>query len=145
MSTTIRKGKPMQDIFQSVIDDIHDKLESDIYGIDTYGCDLHHELCNMDYFIIGTYKAKQFLGEHVFDAIEMIKDYEQSNFGEVTTDLSEPERVVNMLYYIIGEHVLAKSEHLQSKWDVRLTGDDLTKIAEDLECLSASNLYREAA
>ena len=29
----------MQDIFQSVIDDIHDKLESDNYGIDTYGWD----------------------------------------------------------------------------------------------------------
>ena len=130
----------MQDIFQSVIDDIHDKLDDKV-GLDAYGCDLHHELCNTDYFIIGTYQAKEFLGGHVFDAIEMVKDYEQSNFGEVSTDLSEPERVVNVLAYIIGEHVLAKSEHLQSKWDVRLTGDDLTKIAEDLECLSASNLY----
>lgn len=134
----------MQDIFQNVIDDIHDKL-NDKVGLDVYGSDLHHELCNMDYFIIGTYQAKQFLGEHVFDAIEMVKDYEQSNFGEVSTDLSEPERVVNMLAYIIGEYVLAESEHLQDKWDERLTGDDLTKIAEDLECLCAAKLYREAA
>ena len=135
----------MKDIFQSVIDDILDKLESDNYGIDTYGSELHHELCNTDLFIIGAYQAKEFLGGYVFDAIEMVKDYEQSNFGEVSTDLSEPERVVNMLAYIIGEHVLAESDHLQDKWDERLTGDDLIKIAEDLECLSASKLYEKAA
>ena len=135
----------MKDIFQSVLDDILDKLESDNYGIDTYGCDLHNELCNTDYFIIGTYQAKEFLGGHVFDAIEMVKDYEQFNFGEVSTDLSEPERVVNMLAYIIGEYVLAESDHLQNKWDDKLTGDDLTKIAKDLECLSASKLYEKAA
>lgn len=134
----------MQDIFQSVIDDIHDKLNDNV-GLDDYGCDLHNELCNTDYFIIGRYQAKQFLGEHVFDAIEMIKDYEQSNFWSVSTDFSEPERVVNMLAYIIGEHVLAESGHLQNKWDVCLTADDLTKIAEDLECLSASKLYEKAA
>ncbi len=28
------------------------------------------------------------------------------NYGEVTTDLSEPERVVNMYVYIIGEEIL---------------------------------------
>lgn len=134
----------MQDIFQSVIDDIHSKLE-DNYGIDTYGCDLHNELCNTDYFIIGTYQAKQCLGDDAFEAIEMVKDYEQFNFGEVTTDLSEPERVVNMLAYIIGEYVLAKSEHLQDKWDVCLDSDDLTKIAEEIACINSTKLYREAA
>jgi len=35
----------MQDIFQSVIDDIHDKLNDDV-GLDDYGCDLHNELCH---------------------------------------------------------------------------------------------------
>jgi hypothetical protein len=134
----------MEDIFQSVIDDIHDKLDDKV-GLDAYGCDLHNELCNTDYFIIGTYQAKEFLGGHVFDAIEMVKDYEQSNFGEVTTDLSEPERVVNMLAYIIGEHVLAESEHLQNKWDVCLDSDDLTKIAEEIACINSAKLYREAA
>ena len=134
----------MEDIFQSVLDGILDKL-NDKVGLDVYGCDLPHELCNMDYFIIGTYQAKQCLGDDAFEAIGMVKDYEQSNFGEVSTDLSEPERVVNMLAYIIGEYVLAESDHLQDKWDVYLTADDLTKIAEDLECLSASKLYEKAA
>ena len=35
-----------------------------------------------------------------------IKDYEQSNFGQVTTDFSDPEKVVNMYVYIIGEDIV---------------------------------------
>lgn len=70
--------------------------------------DLHHEIFNTDYYIIGTYKAKQWLGADAFDAIAMIKDYEMDNFGEVYTDLSNPEQVVNMAVYIIGEEIVAK-------------------------------------
>ena len=67
--------------------------------------DLHHHSFNTDYYIIGTYKAKQWLSDKVFDVIEFIKEYEQDNFGEVYTDLSNPEKVVNMYVYIIGEQI----------------------------------------
>ena len=70
--------------------------------------ELHHEIFNTDYYIIGTYKAKQWLGADAFDAIAMVKDYELDNFGEVYTDLSNPEQVVNMAVYIIGEEIVAK-------------------------------------
>ena len=101
-------------------------------GIDQYGCDLHHEIFNMDYFIIGSYRAKEFLGNEVFDAIEEIKNYEQENFGQVSTDLSDPEKVVNMLAYIIGEEMLNESNHLHEKWDEKLTTHDLAKIATEI-------------
>jgi len=39
--------------------------------------------------------------------VEVIKEYEQSNFGEVFTDFSEPEKVVNMYVYIIGEEIVS--------------------------------------
>ena len=68
--------------------------------------DLHHHAFNMDYYIIGTYKAKQWLGDHAFDVIAIIKDYEMDNFGELYTDLSNPEKVVNMYAYIVGELVV---------------------------------------
>jgi len=41
----------------------------------------------------------------VFEIIEFIKEYEQDNFGEVYTDLSDPCKVVNMYVYIIGEEI----------------------------------------
>ena len=68
--------------------------------------DLHHEIFNTDYYIIGTYKAKQWLGDEVFNIIDFIKEYEQSLFGEVFTDFSDPERIVNMYVYIIGEEIV---------------------------------------
>jgi hypothetical protein len=46
------------------------------------------------------------MGDKVFDIIDAIKTYEQDNFGEVTTDLSDPEKLVNMYAYIVGEEVV---------------------------------------
>jgi 5-methylthioribose kinase len=68
--------------------------------------DLHHNVFNTDYYIIGTYQAKQWLGDMAFNVIEFIKEYEQFQFGEVFTDLSDPEKVVNMYAYIIGEEIV---------------------------------------
>jgi len=68
--------------------------------------DLHHEIFNTDYFIIGSYKAKQWMGDEAFNIIGFVKEYEDWNFGEVYTDLSDPEKVVNMYAYIIGEEIV---------------------------------------
>jgi hypothetical protein len=102
-----------------------------------YGCDLHNELFNTDYFIIGYYAAEQWLIANVgiFAAIEEVKQYEKDNFGEVSTDFSSSEKVVNMYAYIQGEQILWQSKTLQSKWDVRLTDKDIKKIASELKKL----------
>jgi hypothetical protein len=76
------------------------------YNPDNWREDLHFHLFNEDYYIIGTYKAKQWLGDFAFDAIETIREYEQDNFGEVSTDFSSPEKVVNMYTYIAGEELM---------------------------------------
>ena len=70
--------------------------------------DLHHRCFNTDYYIIGTYKAKQWCGDQVFNIINFIKEYENDNFGEVNTDFSDAEKVVNMYVYIIGEDIVSK-------------------------------------
>ena len=134
----------MDNIFQSVLDDICDKLENNV-GLDCFGSDLHHYLCNQDYFIIGSYSSKKFLGEHAFEAIEMVKNYEQSNFGEVTTDLSQPELVVNMVSYIVGEYILAESDYLQACQMKRLSEIDLQEILSDVGGINTLKLYNEAA
>ena len=68
--------------------------------------ELHHEIFNTDYYIIGRYQAKEWLGTDTFDCIGAIQEYEQGHFGYSVTDISEPERVVNMYVYIVGEEVL---------------------------------------
>ena len=76
--------------------------------------DLHYEIFNTDYYIIGTYKAKQWLGDKALDIIRFIKDYEMDNFGELFTDITEPEKIVNMYVYIIGEEIVNDFMNLDS-------------------------------
>ena len=71
---------------------------------------LHQWLFNQDYYIIGYYNATKWLGSDAFEAIGMIQEYEQDNFGEVNTDLSCSEKVANMTAYIIGEQLIHSDE-----------------------------------
>ena len=87
-------------------------------GYTGYYCELHNEVFNTDYYIIGTYQAKEALKEYdVFEAIEKVQTYEKDNFGEIYTDLSDPEKLINMLYYIIGEEVLFEMMDGIEVWD----------------------------
>ena len=78
--------------------------------------DLHNEVFNTDYYIIGRYEAKKWLGDQVFDIIGIIQEYEQDNFGEVTTELTEPEKVVNMYVYIVGEDLINEDPRFERDW-----------------------------
>lgn len=81
-------------------------IKDDIY-------DLHHYAFNSDYYIIGTYKATQWLGDEVFNIINFIKEYENDNFGEVYTDFSSPENIVNKYVCIIGESLVSELHNIK--------------------------------
>jgi len=86
--------------------------------------DLHHHAFNMDYFIIGYARAERWLGNQVFNVIETIREYEDMHFGEVTTDFSNSEKVVNMYAYIVGEEVV--QEWLENGRELELLSSDPT-------------------
>ena len=96
------KKKEIKKYFDDYIKENKEYLEESEYWKD----DLHHHAFNEDFYIIGTYQAKQWLGDMAFDVIEHIREYEEFNFGEVNTDFSSPEAVVNMYVYIIGEEIV---------------------------------------
>jgi len=103
----------MYELKQDVKEYIIQQLNDDV-GLNHHICDLHHYLLNQDYFIIGYYKAEQWLKkDSIFNAIETIKEYEESNFGELSTDLSSSESVANMLAYILGEQILYNNDTYQ--------------------------------
>ena len=103
----------MYELKQDVKEYIIQQLNDDV-GLDQHISDLHHYLLNQDYFIIGSWRAEQWLNkDSIFNAIETIKDYEQSNFGQVSTDLSSSESVANMLAYILGEEILYNNDTYQ--------------------------------
>lgn len=107
-----------EEMQKEAINDIIEALEN---GYDGYYCDLHNEVFNTDYYVIGTHKAKEILREYdVFNAIEFVQTYEKEQFGEVFTDLSDPEKLVNMVYYIIGDEVIGlmyEIEEFEDKWN----------------------------
>ena len=121
-------------LLEEIAEDTVSKLQDGI-GEDNYGCDLHNELWNTDYYIIGTYKAERWIKQHmsVFDAIGEVKHYEEEMFGEVQIAFQMPEKVANMLAYIYAEEVLGKSKYLNKKWDKRLDKEDINIIKEEIE------------
>ena len=101
----------MRTFYEEIKSDILNRLE-EYEG--TRADELHHNLYNVDYYIIGRYQAEQKLNESgVFNVIRKIQEYEEFNFGEVNTDLTEAEHVVNMLAYIVGEEILSKSKSFE--------------------------------
>ena len=102
-----------------------------------YYSDLHNETFNTDYYIIGTYEAKKALEQYgTFEAIRKIQEYENDNFGEVLTDLSDPEKIANMLYYIIGNEAINDlyeySETFSENENDSATVENSDKIIQDI-------------
>lgn len=119
------KERATEEIMQDVIDRISGYEGTPID-------ELHNELYNTGYYIIGYYQAEQWLGNDVFEAMRTIKDYEMEQFGEVNTDLSDSEKVVNMYVYIIGEEVLYSSPTFENNGGEELTEELIKEIIEEL-------------
>ena len=97
-------------IEKELISHIYENLKHYV-GIDVN--DIHHHLFGEDYYIIGYHNAEQWLLEHglsAFSAIAIVKEYEVENCGELYTDISDSEKVVNMIAYIYGEELLHRSD-----------------------------------
>jgi ATP-dependent protease Clp ATPase subunit len=102
----MNKYYKQKEIYDYAMQQLNELVEHDSDYLQKDITEIHHELFNTDYYIIGRYQAKQWLSDKVFDVINTIKEYENDNFGEVNTDFSEPEKVVNMYVYIVGEYIL---------------------------------------
>lgn len=134
MTNLLNKSEFELKTLKEIANDAIDKLKDGVAG-NCYGCDLHNSLFNQDYYIIGRYQAEKWLINNtgVFNGISIVQEYEKENFGEVNTDLSEAEKIVNMLVYIVGEEVLSISQTLHDNWDNKLTEDNINSIIQELE------------
>ena len=104
-------------------------------GTNPEASEVHHEIFNTDYFIIGYALAEDWLEKNVgsFQAIRVIQEYEKFQFGEIYTDLSSSEKVCNMYVYIQGEEILQESKTINQLWDRKLDDEDLQDIINELE------------
>ena len=125
----------LDNLTQEVKAELKEMIKDTLEYFDGNICDLHHEVFNTDYFIIGTYRAKEWLKANygVFEAIDTIQEYEDSQFGERYTDLSDPEKVCNMLVYILGEEILQDIKAVSDNWNEDMTDEIKQEILEELE------------
>lgn len=127
-------NKKYEEMKMEAIVDIMECLE-DYNG---YYCDLHNDVFNTDCYIIGTYQAKEALKEYdIFEAIRLVRDYEMERFGEIYTDLSEPEKIINMVYYIIGHEVIGEMieniPEFNDNWNNMADDETNKKIVEGMK------------
>ena len=124
MSYNMKHESMREEAIEAIIEALED-------GYSGYYCDLHNEVFNTDWYIIGTYEAKEALKEYdVFEAIELVQEFEEFHFGEVNTDLSNPEKLINMVYYIVGDGVICEMndiEEFSNNWNN--LSDDETNAA----------------
>jgi len=127
MSTNV-EIKTLEEIAQLAINILEEGYNGEV-------CELHNTAYNESYFIIGRYAAEQWLIKNggIFNAIDKIKEYEQENFGEVITDLSEPEKICNMYTYILGEEILSECKIIQNNWDKEINKELKAEILKELE------------
>lgn len=93
---------------------------------DDYYCDLHDEVFNRDLYVVYTYDAEQLLDAYgVFNAIKKVVDYEKDYIGEVCTDISDPVKLANMLWYVTGFEVM---------WDVTNIAYFKLKCEDEIAC-----------
>ena len=95
--------------------------------------DLHTHLYSDPQHYIYYASAKEASAElDVWECIGAVQKYEQVQFGEVYTPLSDACRVVNMVVYILGEVLLqaiyGETEYFTYKWDEQLSDDDLANM-----------------
>lgn len=121
----------------NLLEDVKGKLFdalADGYLIGKEVSEIHQEVFNMDYFVLGYYRAEQYLAQYrgVFNAIAEVQEYEKDNFGEVITDLSRSEDACNRLAYIKGEELLNSLDTIQEYWNDELTEEIQSLILKEL-------------
>lgn len=93
---------------------IKDELEHNCIDTDTIIdryfniSDFHNKLFNEDYYFTYTSSCNDFINSqfnNAFNAIEIVKEYEESNFGTFNTTI-DAFNIANMLIYIIGEDLI---------------------------------------
>ena len=98
-----------------------------------YAFDLHNELYGAQQHYIYYAHAKEAAAElDIFECIGAVQKYEQDQFGEVYTRLSDACHVTNMVVYILGEALLqaiyGDTEYFADKWGEQLSAGELADM-----------------
>lgn len=125
--TTQGQKELVQDAKDKIIDILSDGFEQEY-------SELHNEAFNTDYYVETQADARELLDDFdVYKAIGLVYTYEMDVFGELYTDLSEPKKIANMLFYVIGDELLNSLETVSKYWNDEATDEKNAEIIKELE------------
>jgi len=107
------KGRVMKYKEEVIKDYLLQYIEDNDLTIDNEDGDIHDEVFNQDYFIIGYYNAEQWLideqgNNRTFEVLSYVQEQEKDNFGEVETIFDNAETLVNHYAYWLGYEIIAE-------------------------------------
>ena len=117
-----------------IFETVQSALVDNITNLDRpYAFDLHTSLYSEPQHYIYYAHAKEATAElDVFECIGAVQKYEQTQFGEVYTPLSDACRVANMVVSIMGYELLQSiygdTEYFADKWNDQLSAGDLAAM-----------------
>lgn len=91
-------------------------------------------LYNTDYYIIGTYQAKQFIEENIDELFEALEDY-QDNIGEGYPGITDPEKLASLIALYVAETLWNELDTVQDNWDRAIyeDADFYNELIEELQ------------
>jgi len=103
------KNSIKKELTEYAQDFIRERIEYDSSYMARDISEIHHEMFNEDYYIIGYHQAEEWLKKHdlpVFEAIRICNYHEEMECGTIYTKFDNAEQLVNILVYRLGEEVL---------------------------------------
>jgi hypothetical protein len=73
---------------------------------DMYLCDIASEFYNNDYYIIGTYQAKEWLKKYFDDMLEVIEYWEDMTGEQYGHMITEVEKLATLVAYTVADTIL---------------------------------------
>jgi len=108
----------------------HNCIDTDTIGERYFDVsDFHHKLFNENYYFAINSQCNDFINSqynNAFEAIEIVKEYEESNFGMFNTTI-DAFNIANMLMYIIGEDLIYSVLSIEDETTIK---EVLIKIEE---------------
>ena len=120
----------------NIKDAIIEKIQSGDYD-DKYVCDLANYMYNEDYYIIGTYQAKEFLKENFDEMFEALEDY-KDNTGEQYPDIMNYEKLASLTVLNIAEKLIGEGANNceDDIWNDYLNEDNKSMLIDGISEVS---------
>ena len=114
--------------------EIKDKIIDELQQYEgNYICDIPHYMFNECYYIIGIYKAKEFVKENIDDVLKSIEYWKDHSGMDYPNNITDYEKLASFTVLEIGEMLLYSCESFNNNNNETLDNELTKKIIQELK------------